>query len=172
MPAASPSSPSIRLMALAMPTTQHTVTNAERSGLRLKMPKNGTRKNSVLTPAKLRMLPASTSPAVFAGADMPLPCTLRTSSSQPVNVATVAAAAMPIGIVGVSNSRAKVSSCDATPRATSTPTHMATPPSAAVGRSWTRRASGWTSAPRRSATARTIGVSSRVVTAATPSTPR
>ena len=47
------------------------------------MPKNGTRKYTVLTPARVRMLPASTRPAVLAGADTPLPCTLRSSSSQP-----------------------------------------------------------------------------------------
>ena len=51
-----------------------------------------------------------------------------------------------------------------------TPSHIATPPRAAVGRSCTRRSSGATRSPRRMATHRTTGVSAQVVTAVTSST--
>ena len=78
------------------------MTNADRSGLREKIPRNGTRKNTVETPAMVRMLPARTSPAVLAGADTPVPWTLRTSSSQPTRNDTLAAAATPTGMVSVS----------------------------------------------------------------------
>ena len=44
IPAASPSRPSIRFTAFAMPTTQSTVTRADRSGGSTVKPTNGTRK--------------------------------------------------------------------------------------------------------------------------------
>ena len=48
MPAASPSRPSMRLMAFIIPTTHSTVTSAERSLDRNDSPKNGTRNTTML----------------------------------------------------------------------------------------------------------------------------
>src|SRR3954463_1647259 len=98
-PAARPSRPSMRLMALAMPTTHTTVMNAERSGVSENTPRNGTRKKIVLTPASDSTLPASTMPASLAGAETPSQWTLRSSSMSPTAKMSRDAATTPSGAV-------------------------------------------------------------------------
>ncbi len=67
----------MKLIALAIPATQITVMSADRSGdstSRSPSPSaspNGTRKCRIVTPAIDKMVPASTMPAIFAGADSP-----------------------------------------------------------------------------------------------------
>ena len=68
----------MRLMAWHMPTTHSTVTSAAQSGDSEISPTGGKRNSRMLTPAKLMMLPASTVPAVLAGAEIS-----RTSSMPP-----------------------------------------------------------------------------------------
>ena len=88
MPAASPSSPSIRLTAFAMPTTQITVTSGARSGdsTTRGARQNGTRKNSMVSPKKYSTVPARTWPDILAGGD-----TSRRSSTMPTVKITAAA---------------------------------------------------------------------------------
>ena len=70
MPAARPSKPSIRLMALAMATSQSTVTTKAKSWDRISASSTGSLRFSTVTPANDRMLPASTMEATLAGADI------------------------------------------------------------------------------------------------------
>ena len=70
MPAASPSRPSTRFTALAMPTTHSTVTSADQSADRNSRSRNGTRRTRIDTPAKNSTPPASAIPATLAGGEM------------------------------------------------------------------------------------------------------
>ena len=70
MPAASPSRPSIRLMALTMATSHSTVTTKAKSWDKMTASSTGRRRLSTVTPANARALPASTMEATLAGADI------------------------------------------------------------------------------------------------------
>ncbi len=138
IPAASPSSPSMRLMAFDRRMTQATVTRNCQSGDSTNTsPVNGSRKKIMVTPNRYSTLAASTWPASFAGGD-----TSRMSSSVPTSSITAAATTTPMG----SDVSWKISeNCGirlATPMATAKPRNMATPPSVATGRSCTWRSSG------------------------------
>ena len=61
-------------------------------------------------------------------------------------------------------------SSEATSIATSRPTNMAAPPTVGVGRSWTRRSSGWTMTAKRTARRRTTKVQAKVTRAAVAAT--
>ncbi len=156
IPPARPSSPSIRLMALHMPATHTTVIRADRSGDSANSPKNGMRKKMMLTPAIDRMLPASTMPASLAGGDIS-----RRSSIWPTAQMTIDASATPSGGAIVRNTAANSPLSQAASRPTSTPARMPAPPRMGVGTLWTRRASGWTTAPTRSDRARRKPASTR-----------
>ena len=90
------------------------------------------------------MLPASTDPAVFAGAD-----TSRRSSSCPTTYIVRVASTTPSGGAIVRNTGWNSPVSQATPNPTSTPATMAAPPSRGVGRVCTRRASGRSTTPNR-----------------------
>ncbi len=60
IPAASPSSPSMKLTAFAMPITQSTVMSGARSRGTDQISPKGTRKKSIVTPNSDSVLPAST----------------------------------------------------------------------------------------------------------------
>src|SRR4051812_11500539 len=167
MPAARPSRPSIRLMALAKTTTVTTVTSGARSGesTMTSAPENGTWKNSIETPNSESRLPASTIPAIFAGGD-----TSRRSSSAPVANITPAARITPAGSDEPLNISRNCGIWDATPIATRNPTNMAAPPSSGIVVVWTSRALGTFTAPMRNASFRTRGTSANFNVAATKKT--
>ena len=168
MPAARPSRPSIRLTAFAMPTTQSTVISGARSGDSTTKSANGTRKKSIVTPASESTLPDRTCPASLAGGD-----TSRMSSSSPTEQMIAAARTTPSGSVDPVNTALKPcrpGSTHATPMAARKPKNMAAPPRVGVGRSWTRRSSGWTTAPIPMASRRRSGVVTNVTSAATAKT--
>ena len=118
MPAASPSRPSMRLIALASSTTPMTVTSGARSGDSTTNSEfaNGTRKNSMVTPSSDSTLPLSTWPAILAGGD-----TGRMSSIAPTTNITAAASSSPTGSVLSVNISRNWSTCDATANATRKP---------------------------------------------------
>ena len=167
MPAASPSSPSIRLIALANTTTVTTVTSGARSGesTMTSAPENGTWKNSIETPNSESRLPASTIPAILAGGE-----TSRRSSSAPVANITPAARITPAGSDEPSNISRNCGIWDATPIATRNPTNIAAPPSSGIAVVCTSRAVGTLTAPMRNASFRTSGTSANVSPAATAKT--
>src|SRR5438874_292232 len=166
-PAARPSSPSMRFTALAMRATQITVRSGDRSGERTTNPAKGIRKNSSVTPRSDSRLPEKTCPASLAGGD-----TSRRSSRAPTANITVAPMSSPSGSDVPRKTGRNLGSTEATAMAARKPPYMAAPPRVGVGRSWTRRLSGETTAPRRMATRRTVGVRSQVTTAATARTIR
>src|SRR4051812_25432390 len=167
MPAARPSSPSIRLIALANTTTVTTVTSGARSGdsTMTSAPENGTWKNSIDTPKSESRLPASTIPAILAGGD-----TSRRASSAPVANITPPARITPAGSDDPSNISRNCGICDATPNAMRKPTNIAAPPSSGVAVVCTSRAVGTFTAPMRNASFRTSGTSAKVRPAATAKT--
>ena len=79
---------------------------------------------------------------------------------------------MPAGSEAVANTTSKSFISQAAPMAAKKPTNMAVPPSTAVERSWTRRASGSTMRSQRSLNRRSTGVVTRVTPAATAKTAR
>src|SRR5579872_5142617 len=166
-PAASPSRPSIRLTALAMPITQSAVTSGRIEGESTMKPAKGTLKCDIVTPRKYRTMAASTWPATLAGAD-----TSRRSSTKPTTKMTNAPSTTPSGSDDPWKDGAKTGSAAATPMAASRPTSMPTPPKVGVGTVWTRSASGMTTKRRRTATWRTTKVQRNVTTAAAPKTTR
>src|SRR5579872_1811418 len=166
-PAASPSRPSMRLTALAISATQITVRSGERSGESTTNPAKGIRKNSSVTPRSDSRLPEKTWPASLAGGD-----TSRRSSRAPTANIVVAPISSPSGSGVPRNTGRNRGSTEATAMAARNPPYMAAPPRVGVGRSWTRRGSGETTAPRRMATRRTVGVRAQVTTAATARTRR
>ena len=160
-----PSRPSMRLMALAIPTTHSTDSRYDQSLDSTNTPRNGTRNTSIETPEITRMLAASTMPAIFAGAE-----TSRRSSITPTATITMAASTRPSGSVLPSKIWSKAPIAQATPMPTSSPTSMPIPPRVAVGRLWTRRSSGLTTAPRRNARRRTRNMDAKVTTVTTART--
>ncbi len=154
IPAANPSRPSMRFTALAMPTTQITVISGAMSGDRTSVvPTIGTRKNSMVMPAKYKMVPASTWPATFPGG-----LTSRRSSANPIATTTAAASTTPSGSELAWNTGRNCFSCEATTMAARKATNMAAPPVVAVGRVWTRRSSGRTRNENRLASRRAANV--------------
>ena len=129
------------------------------------MPWNGTRSTKMLVPPITSTLAATTIPAVLAGADTSL-----RSSTTPTTTISVAASMMPSGSVLPEKISSKASSCHAVSMPANKPTSIATPPSVGVGRSCTRRSSGFTTAPMRMASRRTTGVAASVVTTTTTAT--
>ena len=161
IPAASPSRPSMKFVALAIPITHNTVISADQSGESTRKPAKGTRKYTMLTPVKDSTPPARTIPASFAGAEISI-----RSSMQPTAYIRIAAPMMP----RIGPCWAKTGSNPPLPHATSIatrkPANMAIPPKVGVGRSWIRRSSGAATAPTRTASQFTDGTSSQVVNAA------
>src|SRR5581483_6462493 len=164
-PAASPSRPSIRLTALAISATQITVSSGDRSGERTTKPAKGILKNSSVTPSSDRRLPEKTWPASLAGGD-----TSRRSSRAPTANIVVAPISSPSGSEVPRKTGRNRGRTEATAMAARKPPYIAAPPRVGVGRSWTRRGSGDTTAPRRMATRRTVGVRAQVTRAATART--
>ena len=163
IPAASPSRPSTRLTALAIPTTHNTVSTGIRSAERTTVvPANGNRKNSMLIPKRYRMVPARIWPDILAGGDIS-----RRSSAIPTAKITDAPKTRPMGSDEPRNRVLRPGSCDATTMAASRPRNMAAPPTVAVGRSCTRRSSGTTMIENRTARRRTTKVQAQVAKAAT-----
>src|SRR6266851_418082 len=119
----------------------------------------------MLTPRKYRTDPASTVPASLAGGD-----TSRTSSMRPTRKTTPPARTTPRGSEDPWKTGAKAGSWEATPMAARKARNMAAPPAVGVGFSCTRRSSGRTTAPNRTAARRTAKVSSQVPTAAVAKT--
>jgi hypothetical protein len=157
----------MRFTALTMSATQITVSSGDRSGESTTNPANGTRKNSSVIPRIDRRLPEKTCPASLAGGD-----TSRRSSRAPTANIVVAPISSPRGSDVPRKTERNWGRTEAVAMAARKPPYMAAPPSVGVGRSWTRRASGETTAPRRMATRRTTGVSSQVTRAATTRTIR
>ena len=83
---------------------------------------------------------------------------------------TLAATSRPIGSELPRNMGLKAGMSQATPSAATNPPNMAAPPRVGVGLRWTRRASGFTTAPSLTAIFRTSGVSPQVTRAATAQT--
>ena len=71
VPAARPSSPSMRLTAFVIATTQRTVSGTPRSGPSERIPWPGNQNHSSWTPSRMRMPAASTCPDTFAAAEVP-----------------------------------------------------------------------------------------------------
>ena len=86
--------------------------------------------------------------------------------------ASISTAAMtrPSGSVLLSKIESKACMRQATSMPTRKPTSMAPPPSVGVGRSCTRRSSGFTTAPTRTAMRRTTGMAANVTTVTMAST--
>ena len=124
-PAASPSRPSIRFTALVRQMTQTAVMSGTIPGVRTKKPASGILSWYMVTPAKYRMLAASTWPAILAGADMS-----RTSSMRPTANMAPAASTTP----SISGESWKMwlwrngGSAAAARTATRNPRNMAAPP--------------------------------------------
>ena len=127
-PAANPSRPSIRLTALAISSTQHTLTRVARSGDNTVKPSSGIGTLMIDTPLNARIDPASTMPATFAGGD-----TSRMSSTSPVAKITVAAIATPTMFDGDSNTDSNSPSNAAHANPARRPRYIAPPPSDGVG---------------------------------------
>src|SRR3954468_8396445 len=94
MPAARPSSPSMMLMAFAMPSTQMTLSRYDQFGSRMNVPTNGMRSDSRLMPEITSPLADRTMPATLAGGD-----TSRRSSMAPTASISTAAMTRPRGSV-------------------------------------------------------------------------
>ena len=120
MPAASPSSPSMMLMALAMPSTQITLSRYDQFGSRMNVPTNGMRSDSRLMPENTSTLADSTMPATLAGGD-----TSRRSSMAPTASMSTAAITRPSGSVLLSKIESKACMRQATSMPTRKPTSMA-----------------------------------------------
>ena len=161
-PAARPSSPSIRLIALMIRTIQPTVSGSA-SHPRSTMP-HGMSSRSRRSPSAKASTAATTCQKSFTSAGMP-----RTSSMTP----TTTRSAAPARIAGARFGRrlpiafrsfAPAREASATAKAIA----IATPPSRGTGNSWIfRSASGWSSRPYRMAKRRTSGVTARLTTNAT-----
>src|ERR1039458_4013180 len=91
-PAASPSRPSIRLMAFVSAITHTAVMSGVTPGVSATSPARGTLISYIVTPRKYKMLAARTWPATLAGADMS-----RTSSINPTAKIAAAASTTPSG---------------------------------------------------------------------------
>src|SRR6478672_4155213 len=114
-------------------------------------------------------------PVTFAGAEMPSAGPTRVvdflrSSARPTANITTAPSTTPSGSELLTNRGSNRPMFHATAIAARNPRNMATPPTAAVGWVWTRRSSGCTTQPSRSAHSRTSGVAISVTPAATPPT--
>ena len=157
----------MRFTALTMSATQITVRSGDRSAESTTNPAKGMRKNSSVTPRSDSRLPENTWPASLAGGD-----TSRRSSRAPTANIVVAPIRSPSGSEVPRKTDRNWGRSEATAMAARKPPYMAAPPRVGVGRSWTRRASGDTTAPRRIAPRRTTGVSSQVTRAATTRTMR
>ncbi len=166
MPAASPSRPSTRLTALAMPTTHRTVTTGMRSDDRTSVVlRKGSRKYSMLIPNRYRTVPARIWPDSFAGGDIS-----RRSSTIPTAKMIDAASTRPMGSELPRNSILSPGIWEATTTEASRPRYIADPPRVGVGRSCTRRSSGRTMIEKRTASSRAAKVQIQVTTAATAPT--
>ena len=165
IPPARPSSPSMRLMALAIPTTQRTDNKYDQSVESKKTPANGTRKTRIEIPEITKTLAAITIPATFAGAE-----TSRRSSIAPTPAMTNAASTNPSGSVLPLKTTSNEPIHHAVNMPARTPSSMATPPRVGVDRSCTCRASGRTTAPIRTDKRRTPNNATNVVTATTAKT--
>jgi hypothetical protein len=82
----------------------------------------------------------------------------------------MAATTSPSGSDEFSNTGRRSGNWEATAMAERKPASMAMPPRVGVGRLWTLRSSGLTTAPQRTASRHTAGVSTHVTKAATPAT--
>ena len=123
IPAARPSSPSMKLMALVSAITQAAVMSGITPGVSTMNPAKGILNSHIVTPKKYRMLAARTWPAILAGADMS-----RTSSMRPTTNMAPAASTTP-SISGESvkiGRRAGMAAAKST--ATRKPRNMAAPP--------------------------------------------
>ena len=129
MPAARPSRPSMRFTALAMPTTQSTVMQRRQVGRQQdQVGEAGPGRTGCSRRRPTGCCPASTMPAILAGAD-----TSRRSSMSPTTKMTTAAITTPSGWVLPSNTASNSPDCQATAMATRNPASIAAPPSVAVG---------------------------------------
>ncbi len=155
----------MRLTALAMPRTQMTVSRGARSEEIEMIPAKGIRRNTMVMPSRYRTLAASTMPAVLAGAE-----TGRTSSKVPTAHMSTAATTTPSGMDGASNTAENACSRVAARNAARRPPSMARLPRRGVGIRWTRRSSGSTTAPERTASQRATGVRTNVTPSATRKT--
>ena len=165
MPAARPSRPSIRFTALAMPTTQSTVSSTDHSADRNTKSQNGTRNTSMDMPAPYSTTAAAAIPATLAGGDSPL-----TSSRKPVANSTATPATPPRISPGASRMSGTPPTADAAAAAATTPASIAMPPAAGVAVSWMWCSSGGRLAPTRTASLAVSGTKTKVTTAATPPT--
>src|SRR5690242_12465474 len=106
-------------------------------------------------------------PASFTGAAVP-----RTSSYTPIATTTAHATSTPVGSSDVRNSRWKSAKCSwcATAMPTTTARNSARPPIVGVGRGWTLRSFGRSTAPTFSASFRITGVARNEMTNVTPNT--
>ncbi len=155
----------MKLMALVMPSTHTTLSRYDQFESRTNVLMNGMRSERMLIPENTSTLAASTIPDILAGAD-----TSRRSSMAPTARMTTAAITSPSGSVLLSNTELNASSRQATAMPTRKPRSMPMPPRVGVGRVWTRRSSGRTTAPILIASRRTSGTSTRVVTVTTART--
>ena len=154
-PAASPSRPSTRLMALTVTITSSTVMGMPSSGARLMTPSSrgptdGSQKNSTCTPARVMVVAARIWPASLTGADRPL-----RSSTMPMPTIREAPMAMPAASEET-NSSGNSSDDRASPPMK--PKNRASPPRVGVAMACILRPPGRSTAPIRRATARTSGV--------------
>ncbi len=131
----------------------------------MKVLTKGMRNDRMLMPDSTSTLAASTMPATLAGAD-----TSRRSSMTPTPRMSTAAITRPSGSVLLSKMEPKACSRQATAMPARKPTSIPTPPSRGVGRSWTRRSSGLTTAPMRTASRSTRGMTTKVVSVTTART--
>jgi hypothetical protein len=155
------------LIAVDIPATQSTVTSGAMSGDSDQKPRNGSRKNSIVTPRSDSALPASTWPASLAGGD-----TSRMSSTRPTRKMIVAPRRMPSGSDVPRKTGSNWSTWVATAIPARNPRYIDRPPSTGVGRAWTRRSSGAWTTLARIASRRTSGVVATVTPVATSRTTR
>src|SRR6266511_4283664 len=167
IPAARPSRPSMRFTAFTIPTTHTTVRGTARSEPSTRRPWPGKKKYRSWTPNSTSSPAARSCPASFTGAAVP-----RTSSTTPIRTSTAPATRAPAGSSDVRNRARNAPSWWATTMPASTARKMASPPMVGVGRGWTFRSDGWSTAPILTASHRTAGVVANETTNAVPNTMR
>ena len=161
IPAASPSRPSMRLTALASPTTHSTVMSSDHPDDRITRSKNGTLNTSIETPAAWRTTPATAVPAALARGDSPL-----VSSASPTPKMVPSARTPPR--ISPRDDRSPMNS--PTAAAARIPAIIAMPPATGVGLSWTWRTPGSEAAPHLTASLAVSGTNANVTAAATAAT--
>ena len=129
MPAARPSSPSMRFTAFTRISTQSTVSGTARSDPTITIPcPNGNQKKSSSTPNRMRTPAASTCPATLDGTDR-----LRTSSIAPIRQISAPATRAPCRSEDCRNNGRNCGTNQAVASPATTPIRSPTPPRVGVG---------------------------------------